>query len=222
MSIFFQIEVVPLDDLDSLNNSLPMRHLVFITLLFAGCASSQLRSNSYENASLAERNLYKRVFLPLPPKTQFTVSQGAFGSRSHHEGGNQYSWDFDVPYGTQVVAVQSGKVIEAWEPKQGGGCDSKFIDLAHNIKIQHADGTVAQYVHVESKVKVGDAIRLGEVIAVTAKNGWICQPQLHFGVYESKGHLYPSKNRKTLPLFFEGMPDGIAKTGYIGVVPLLY
>jgi dienelactone hydrolase len=199
-----------------------MRHTPLIILLLAGCASGQLRPNSYEAASLSERTLFKKVFLPLPPNTQFTISQGAFGAESHGEAGNQYSWDFDVPYGTAVVAVQSGKVIDVWEPNQGGDCDSKLLDFAHNIKIQHSDGTIAQYVHVQSRVKVGDSIRQGKVIAVTAKNGWICQPQLHFSVYESKDHLYPSKNRKTLPLFFEGVPDGIAKAGHNGVVPLLY
>ena len=164
---------------------------------------------------------FKKVYLPLPQGTKFLISQGAFGQKSHHEAGNQYSWDFDVPYKTLVTAVQSGKVLEVWEPKKGGGCDPKYSNFAHNIKIEHDDGTVAQYVHIESKVSKGDRVEEGQIIAITAKNGWICGPQLHFGIYASKNNLYSSPQRKTLPLFFYGLLNGKASPQFRGEVPSL-
>ena len=178
-------------------------------LLCVSCAS-----NPYLGGSA---NTFKRERLPFPTYIQFKVSQGAFGKASHLEKANEYSWDFDVPYGTPVVSVENGKIIEVWQPNKGGGCDPQFEGLAHNIKVEHEDGTVAQYVHIASKLKRGDYVREGQQIAVTAMNGHICQPQLHFGIYRSKDHLYSSLQRETLPVYFDGL--GKAIEGASGEVP---
>ena len=170
-------------------------------------------------ATLRQREATLTVNLPFPVGVEALVSQGAFGKASHDEPGNQYSWDFDVPFGTPVTAVEAGRVLEVWKPNRGGGCDAKFSADAHNIKIEHADGTVAQYVHVDSVVEVGQQIRRGEVIAVTGNNGWLCQPQLHFGIYASKTQLYSSPGRKTIPLLFKGLPNGQANPGLRFSVP---
>lgn len=150
----------------------------------------------------------KTVNLPFKTGTKFTVTQAAFGKISHNEPGNEYNWDLGVPYGTEVVAIEPGIVIEVWEPNKGGGCDPKFSNVAHNIKIEHSDGSVAQYIHIASKVKVGDNISAREVIATTSMNGWICRPHLHFGIYKSKNHLYMSPHRQTIPLRFKGCSNG--------------
>jgi murein DD-endopeptidase MepM/ murein hydrolase activator NlpD len=136
------------------------------------------------------------------------VTQGAFGSASHDEPGNEYSWDLAVPYGTEVLAAEAGEVIGVWTPGRGGGCEARWADAAHNIKIEHRDGTVAQYVHVEPRVAVGARVARRQVIAVTAHNGWICRPHLHFGVYRSRETLYDSPRRETVPLRFRGVPGG--------------
>jgi murein DD-endopeptidase MepM/ murein hydrolase activator NlpD len=184
-----------------------------LSMLLTSCSTAAKKFNPYEDANTDEINSFLKVLLPIPPNTSFLISQGAFGEQSHDEPGNEYSWDFDVPYGTSVTAVADGEVIEVWEPNLGGGCDPKFSDLAHNVKVKHKDGTVAQYAHTKSLVQTGDQVRIGQKIAVTEKNGNICVPQLHFGVYKSEKHLYTSPNRRTLPLFFIGIPGGLAKTG---------
>jgi len=184
------------------------------------CATGQPSSPSpYERSTEEQIRNFKAVDLPFPVGVEFTVSQGAFGKASHNEPGNEYSWDFDVPFGTPVTAVEAGRVIEVWHPDQGGGCEPKYSAAAHNIKVEHADGTVAQYVHVDSIVEVGQEVRRGEIIAVTGNNGWICQPQLHFGVYASKSELYSSPKRKTIPVQFRGLPNGLAVTGLRVAVP---
>jgi murein DD-endopeptidase MepM/ murein hydrolase activator NlpD len=193
-----------------------MRFAVLLLALLLACSR---KANPYEDASAADRAQFKRVRVPLPSGTSFYVSQGAFGKATHAEKGNEYQWDFDVPYGTPVVAVEDGQVIDVWEPRKGGGCDAKFSDAAHNVKVKHADGTVAQYVHVESKVRVGDGVTEGQIIALTANNGFHCQPQLHFGVYRSVDTLYTSPRRETVPLRFVGLPDEIARQDAHGVVP---
>ncbi len=180
-------------------------------ILISSCQT--MKKNIYDNASKQEMQSFKKVILPFLPGTQFKISQGAFGSKSHHEIGNEYSWDFDVPFGTPVAAVEAGKVFSVWQPDVNGGCESKFSNSAHNIKIEHSDGTIAQYVHIQTDLKEGTVVTKEQVIASTAKNGWICQPQLHFGIYASKNQLYESPNRKTIPLVFENLPEGVAKEG---------
>ncbi len=192
---------------------------LFFTVCLVGCSSVPHR-DLYESATPVQMASFKRVRLPFLANTKFKVSQGAFGLESHMEPGNEYSWDFDVPVGTPVVSVENGIVLEVWEPNSGGDCEPVFTNLAHNIKVEHEDGTVAQYVHTSAKVKMGELVREGQVIGVTAINGWICKPQLHFSVYRSKENLYQSPDRETVPLSFDGLPQlGKASKGITGRVP---
>jgi len=185
-----------------------------------GCshAPTAPKTNPYEQAPSNEKAAFKKVEIPLLPGTQFKISQGAFGCCTHNAPGYEYSWDFDVPYGTPVRSIEDGKVIQVWEPKVGGGCDKKFNDSAHNIKVLQSDGTVAQYVHIESKVKIGDRVQRDQVIAVTANNGFHCVPQLHFSIFQDRSHTPEAGSPKTIPLTFEGLPEGIAREGYTGKV----
>ncbi|MFL5814657.1 MAG: M23 family metallopeptidase [Bdellovibrionia bacterium] len=161
--------------------------------------------------------------MPLAEGTRFEISQGAFGRSTHNDPGHEYTWDFDVPYGTKVLAVEAGKVIQIWEPNSGGGCDPKFNNSAHNIQIEHADGTVAQYTHIQSLVHVGDSVKAGQPIAVTARNGFICTPQLDLTVFQDREHTFLKGNPRNIPVLFYGLPDGgMAHEGYKGKVPAYY
>jgi murein DD-endopeptidase MepM/ murein hydrolase activator NlpD len=175
--------------------------------------------NPYESASPDTAASWKRVRLPLPSRTRFVVSQGAFGRASHRQRGIEHRWDFDVPYGTPVVSMERGQVIAVRQWHQPGGCDPRFAETPNSILIQHADGTVAQYVHVESRVRVGQKVGEGEVVAVTGKNGFICAPQLDFLVYRSDKTLYDSPVRESIPLRFGGVPRELAVQRLAGVVP---
>ncbi len=185
-----------------------------------GCQSGAVKTNPYQNVSPLEAAQFKKIKMPLNESTPFRISQGAVGCCTHNLSGYEYAWDFDVPYGTPVLAAEGGSVIQVWEPNRGGGCDAKFSDLAHNIKILHDDGTVAQYVHIQSKVKLREKVSQGQEIGKTANNGFHCAPQLHFNVFQDKGHIPEAGSPKTIPVLFEGLPDGgIAREGYDGVVP---
>jgi murein DD-endopeptidase MepM/ murein hydrolase activator NlpD len=181
---------------------------MFLSLILGVSSCAHTRHNPYEVATPVERADFKKIVLPLKKGTPFKISQGAFGSSTHNDPGHEYTWDFDVPYGTPVLSVEDGIVIQVWEPNLGGGCDRKYNESAHNVKVKHHDGTVAQYVHVHSLVKKGERVKQGQQIAVTAKNGFICTPQLDFGVYQDENHLYGSGRMKSIPLLFEGLPDG--------------
>ncbi|MES2768656.1 MAG: M23 family metallopeptidase [Bdellovibrionota bacterium] len=189
-----------------------MKLLYSALILLTGCSTV----NPYLNT---DSSAYKKISIPLNSGTAFFVSQGTFGKASHSEPGNEYSWDFDVPFGSDVISVEDGKVIEIWAPNKGGGCNSKYSELAHNIKIKSSDGTVAQYVHVEAIIKQNQNVKRGQVIARTANNGFLCRPQLHFGIYNSESELYRSPTRKTLPLYFEGIENGLALEGHSYIAP---
>jgi len=189
---------------------------LLILLVLGTHFSCALFSDPYVRGSREDHLKYKRTMLPLRSTQVFHVIQGAFGRDSHDEAGNEYSWDFAVPFGTDVVAVEGGRVIDVFRPKDSppGACDPSLANFAHNIKIEHLDGTVAQYVHVEALVAEGSSVTRGETIAKTANNGWLCEPHLHFSIYRSREHLYHSSRRETVPLYFEQVPGGILKKGF--------
>lgn len=196
-----------------------MRIVCFLLCLLAlsGCSHNPL--TPYEASTLQERETFKKVSMPFAQGTHFKVSQGAFGARTHNDPGHEYTWDFDVPYGTQVLAVEAGKVIQVWEPGSGGGCDPKFNGSPHNIQIEHTDGTVAQYTHIKSLVKLGDKVGEGQPIAVTAQNGFICTPQLDFTIFQDRDHTFLKGSPRNIPVLFYGLPDGgMALEGYEGKV----
>lgn len=192
--------------------------LVACLSLIASCA--HVPPNPYEAATPEEQAHFKTVMLPLPAGTRFKISQGAFGWNTHHDAGHEYTWDFDVPYGTSVLSVEDGTVIGVWEPEgTGGGCDPVFNNTPHTLQIRHDDGTVAQYVHIQARVKTGQRVKKGDTVAITVKNGFICTPQLDFGIYQDERHLYGSGQMRNIPLRFNGLPDGgMAREGYKGIV----
>jgi murein DD-endopeptidase MepM/ murein hydrolase activator NlpD len=146
------------------------------------------------------------------------LSQGAFGKSSHHQKGIEYRWDFDVPYGTPVVSVEDGIVVGVNDSSEGG-CDPKFAEVPGSVLVRHSDGTVAQYVHVERRVDKGQTVARGQAVAVTARNGFHCTPQLDFLIFRSEDTLYNSPRRESIPLRFEGLPKELAVEGYSGAVP---
>jgi murein DD-endopeptidase MepM/ murein hydrolase activator NlpD len=200
------------------------RRLALCVLVLVGGVCG-CRKDPYLGASPAELSTFRQVELPFPSGTRFHVSQGAFGhfpgfvrnllmsdrARTHTAKGEEYQWDFDAPFGTTVTAVEGGTVMSVWQPDRGGKCnDPAYDDAAHNVKIRHADGTVAVYVHAESRVAVGDAVVAGQKVAETGMSGNLCTPQLHFGVF--KGDL-------SIPLRFAGLPTIRAVPGFSGMVP---
>jgi murein DD-endopeptidase MepM/ murein hydrolase activator NlpD len=130
----------------------------------------------------------KRLLLPFKSGTSFKVV-------SVDHGGSV--WDFAVPSGTSVTAVESGKVIRPSHPNS--------LKDSRNILIEHADHTVALYANIDAKVKEGDEVRALANIGVTLPS------QLHFSVYESRDSLPGSTHEKTTSFTFRGIPGGVMR-----------
>ena len=59
-------------------------------------------------------------------------------------------------------------------------------NLSNYIYVFHNDGTIAEYVHIKkgsARVKVGDFVNQGQVIADSGNVGWSTGPHLHFSVF---------------------------------------
>jgi len=98
--------------------------------------------------------------------------------------------DFAGKAGANVVAVASGVVT--WS--------SKYNNYGNMVEIDHGEGVVTRYAHnQENKVKVGDLVQRGQVIAALGSTGRSTGPHLHFEVYKNGRAVDPSVYiRKTL------------------------
>jgi murein DD-endopeptidase MepM/ murein hydrolase activator NlpD len=110
-----------------------------------------------------------------------------------------YGQDFIAPYGTEVFATGSGKVIEAdWN----GG-------LGNCIVIDHGYGYQSTYGHLSNiKVTVGQNIKRGDLIGLTGSTGTSTGPHLHYQI-----DLYGQHKN---PLYF--FNDDLTEDEYIEMI----
>lgn len=98
-----------------------------------------------------------------------------FGSRW---GTTHYGLDIANRMGTPILAVADGTVIEAG-PASGFGLW---------VRIQHADGTISVYGHMESfSVHEGQKVQAGDRIASMGSRGYSTGPHLHFEIWDPNG-----------------------------------
>lgn len=82
--------------------------------------------------------------------------------------------DWGLPTGTEIVAPHSGKVVEATNNPTGYGL---------YLKIESAtEGSVLAHLK-EFKVKVGDQVTEGQLVAISDNTGFSTGPHLHWGYY---------------------------------------
>lgn len=99
-------------------------------------------------------------------------------ARAPHSG-----LDIAAPQGTPVLAPAAGTVIETGEYYFNG--NSVFID--------HGQGLVSMYCHLETiKVKKGDQIAQGELVATVGMTGRATGPHLHWSVSLNNARIDPS------------------------------
>src|SRR5262249_11805626 len=126
--------------------------------------------------------------LPYQPGAEWKVTQGYNGSYSHN-GSDQYSVDWKMAGGAPVHAARGGIVVKVKVESNVGGPDRKYENSANHILIRHSDGTLANYAHLSrdgAKVKVGQIVESGDLIALSGNTGFTSGPHLHFSVFKTK------------------------------------
>jgi murein DD-endopeptidase MepM/ murein hydrolase activator NlpD len=107
-----------------------------------------------------------------PANGTFTSGFGARWGTTH------YGIDLANRIGTPILAAADGTVIEA-------GTASGF---GLWVRIQHADGTVTVYGHVNDySVREGQKVKAGQQIARMGNRGQSTGPHLHFEVWDESG-----------------------------------
>jgi murein DD-endopeptidase MepM/ murein hydrolase activator NlpD len=143
------------------------------------------------------------VIYRLGDGVKFREKHPVLGTPQWHHG-----QDFSTPYGTQVYATGSGKVIEAgWK----GG-------LGNCIVIDHGYGYQSTYGHLSNmKVTVGQNVKRGDLIALTGSTGTSTGPHLHYQIDlygQYKNPLYFFNNDLSEEEYFEMIQTLSAQSKY--------
>ena len=160
--------------------------------------------NHYKTA-YAEKRFKGQTYyhISLPIIGEWNVSQGHEGNITHKDSW-KHAWDFDVRneqgktfqgpgydlkdyfcYDLPVVAPSNGWVVKVLDGVQDNLI--KEINLEQNwgntIIIKHGEGMYSKLSHLKPysiKLKEGDYVRSGEVIAYCGSSGRSPEPHLHF------------------------------------------
>lgn len=149
------------------------------------------------NAVHDDTVIYK---LPYESRTSYYIAQG-YNQTFTHNGEFAYSIDWMMPVGTNILAARDGLVVDIKEGFDGAGLDESYRNKCNYVRIQHSDGTIAEYVHCKKDgvlVEVGDTVKAGDIIALSGNVGFSTDPHLHFNVYR----IIDGKTMETIPTNF--------------------
>lgn len=121
---------------------------------------------------------------PTAPRGPVTSGFGARSSPGGIGSTNHDGLDIGVPVGTRVLAANGGKVTVAG-PNGGYGT---YIEIAHS------GGLVSFYGHLSQiKVRAGQTVERGQMIALSGNTGNSTGPHLHFGMHQAGVRIDPSR-----------------------------
>jgi len=173
-------------------------------------------------------SLYLNAGLPVLGK--WTINQG-FDGKYTHKGDWRFAWDFVIVdsqgkefkstglkledyycYNKPVVAVADGTVVEIADGIEDNPVGE--VNTRHNwgnsIVVSHGYGIYSQYSHLKKgsiKVKRGEIVKKGQIIAHVGNSGRSQYPHLHF-----QFQPFPTIGSKTIRVPFSNYleyPDGI-------------
>lgn len=121
---------------------------------------------------------------PTSPRGPITSGFGARSSPGGIGSTNHDGIDVGVGVGTKVLAANGGKVTQA-------GANGGY---GNYVEIAHSGGLVSFYGHLSQiKVRVGQVVDRGDVIALSGNTGNSTGPHLHFGMHENGVRIDPSR-----------------------------
>ncbi|HXH74756.1 MAG TPA: M23 family metallopeptidase [Bacteriovoracaceae bacterium] len=141
----------------------------------------------------------KSVSHPLKGKPK--VSFGPEEAETH-KGFNSFGYDFSIPEGTPVLAMEKGIVVRVIGQFKVPHQDKTRMEETNTIEVIHEDGTVARYSHLSpgsSKVKHCEVVNAGQVLALSGHVGYSAGPHLHVDILRP----VDGENYRTIPLKFK-------------------
>lgn len=154
-------------------------------------------------------------YLPLQCGKSALVSQGN-NSNFSHNGNSAYAFDFALPLGTPLVAINSGTVTALYDKTQPGhpcynGGGQECSGHANYVTLLHADGTGSVYAHLSAvSVSLGQVVPRGSVVGLTGSTGWSTGRHAHVARQQNCGGGFC----QSIPVQFVDVPgDGVPETG---------
>lgn len=144
-------------------------------------------------ATYTDKKLFDKEFI-LPLDSNITSKYGnarIFNNTlaSYHSG-----TDFRALTGTAIRASNDGIVVLAQDRYYAG----------KSIIIDHGYGIFTQYYHLsEFKVKQGQKVKKGQIIALSGSSGRVTAPHLHFGTFVKGAQVDPMQFIKQFNLLFD-------------------
>ena len=137
----------------------------------------------------------------MPAITPISVKQSylssGFGLRYHpiHKRRKMHTGiDFGARVGTPIYATGGGKVTKV---------STSYYGYGKQIEIDHGFGLKTKYAHLSAfKVKVGQRVKRGELIALSGNTGTSSGPHLHYEVHKNRKKVNP------IHYFYQDISDG--------------
>lgn len=160
----------------------------------------QINSQRYRN--------YQTVAIGLPIFGDWLISQGPNGGITHKDAWRD-AWDFVVVdekgkqfknqgtqlsdyycYGKPVVAPAAGTVVEIEDNVEDNpvGELNMLQNWGNSVVIKHDNNLYSQISHIKKgsiKVKIGEDIRKGQILATCGNSGRSPEPHLHFQIQQT-------------------------------------
>ena len=151
-------------------------------------AAAAAETESKEPPQTEQANTLRYIW---PLENSEAIVTDTYGYRTHASTGQESfhaGVDFAADYGTNVLAVADGTVLDCREDPANGS----------TLTLEHADGVQTQYAHLsEFLVEAGDAVRQGQIIAKTGDSGWATGPHLHLNVLRNGEAVDPLEALKS-------------------------
>lgn len=137
------------------------------------------------------------LFAAGPPIS--TLITSPFGNRDNptNRGNIQFHTGIDIggaARGTPIIATQNGIVITEAQGGTGTCVAGQSSGYGNYIKIQHDDGNVTLYGHMDTNsvlVRLNDTVKQGQVIGRVGTTGNSTGYHLHFEVIENGSYVDP-------------------------------
>jgi len=160
--------------------------IFFMSILLSLNCSCQLPDSEIRNlkGGRVKKDTSYIYWLPYEKSRKYLFIQGANSKMSHTA---ELSFDFKMKRGTKICAARDGNVIDVKYDSDRGGLKEEFMGDGNHISIQHEDGSIAHYWHLEPNgvfVKVGEFVKKGAVIGSSGNTGYTAFPHLHFQIVD--------------------------------------